>query len=196
MNKHTAFKKWGLSPLSVQQLVLLAVLMALSLVIGKFSVYLTPTIKVAFVFLASSLIGKFYGPIWTMIVMLLLDFVNVTFFVANATWSPFMAVGVAMSGLIYGGFFYQRSADKQVIWWKVLLAVLLITFIVNLIVNTCAMMILYSPHHSWKVFDAMLATRLPKQLIFFPIQFVLTYFVLNNRIVTMISQQFFPAKQS
>ncbi|GAO99421.1 folate family ECF transporter S component [Fructobacillus ficulneus] len=192
MNKHTVAKKWGLSPLTVQQLVLLAVLMALSLVIGKFSFYLTPTIKVSFVFIASSLIGRFYGPIWTMIIMVLLDFVNVTFFVAHGAWSPIMAVGVVISGLIYGGLFYQRDDKKRLHWAKVLVAVLLITFLVNFIINTFALMVLYSPHHSWAVFETMLGTRLPKQIIFFPIQLVLTYVVLNNRIVTMISQQFFP----
>lgn len=191
MNKHTVFKKWGLSSLSIQQLVLLAVLMALSLVIGKFSVMLTPTIKISFVFLASSLMGRFFGPIWTMLVMVLLDFVNVTFFVAHGAWSPIMAFGVVLAGIIYGGFFYQQPLTKTVHWGKVLVAVLLITFVVNFLVNTFALMVMYSPQHSWSVFSAMLSARLPKQLIFFPIQLVLTYLVLNNRIVTQIGQQFF-----
>ncbi|MDD9139051.1 folate family ECF transporter S component [Fructobacillus sp. CRL 2054] len=188
-NSRTRFLKWGLPRLSVQQLVLLAALIALSFILGRVSIT-TQIIRISFVFLASSLMGKWFGPIWTMLAMVLTDFVKVTF-ISGGTWSPIMAIGVAMAGLIYGGFFYQEKKDQKLSWWNIALAVLCITVFVNLITNTLALMFLFSHHHSWSVFTGMLAPRLMKSVIFYPIQLVLTYWMLNNRVVLDLSKRLF-----
>ncbi|MCO0832440.1 folate family ECF transporter S component [Fructobacillus sp. W13] len=185
----TSFKRWALPTLTVQQLVLLSALIALSFILGRVSIT-TQLIRVTFVFLASSLMGKFFGPLWTAMTMVLLDFVKVTFF-GGGQWSPVMAIGVLVAGLIYGGLFYQEKQTDKVALWKVVVAVLLITIVVNLIINTGALVIMYSQHKSVSVFFSMMATRLPKNIIFFPIQLVMTYFVLNNPIVKDISKRLF-----
>ncbi|MBS9339122.1 folate family ECF transporter S component [Fructobacillus sp. M2-14] len=187
----TSFKVWALPKLTVQQLVLLSVLIAMSFILGRLSIT-TQILRISFVFLASSLMGKFFGPLWTAMTMVLLDFVKTTFF-GGGHWSPVMAIGVLLAGLIYGSLFYQEKQDAKVAWWKVILAVLLITIVVNLIINTAALTILYSAHKSWSVYFSMMATRLPKNIIFFPIQLVMTYFVLNNPVVHDISKRFFKA---
>ncbi|MBS9335505.1 folate family ECF transporter S component [Fructobacillus sp. M1-13] len=185
----TSFKRWALPKLSVQQLVLLAVLIALSFILGRLSIT-TQIMRISFVFLASSLMGKWFGPLWTTMVMVLLDFVKTNFF-GGGHWSPIMAIGVLVAGLIYGAFFYQEKPDAKVAWWKVIVAVLFITILVNLLINTAALLVLYSPHKSWSVFFSMMATRLPKNIIFFPIQVLMTYFALNNTVVRDLSKKFF-----
>ncbi|MBS9336675.1 folate family ECF transporter S component [Fructobacillus papyrifericola] len=188
-NTRTRFSKWGLPILTVQQLVLLAVLIALSFLLGRLSIT-TQILRISFVFLASSLMGKWFGPIWTMLVMVLSDFIKVSFF-SGGTWSPVMAVGVALSGLIYGAFFFRERKEEKLSWWTIALAVLAITLIVNLLINTAAIMILYASHRSWSVFMGMLSPRLIKSVIFYPIQLVLTYWVLNNPAVLDLSKRFF-----
>ncbi|MBS9337134.1 folate family ECF transporter S component [Fructobacillus parabroussonetiae] len=190
MNKtRTRFSRWALPILSVQQLVLLAALIALSFVLGRVSIT-TQILRISFVFLASSLMGKWFGPIWSMLVMVLLDFVKTNFF-GGGNWSPFMAIGVAIAGLIYGAFFYRENKEQKLSWWTIALAVLAITVIVNLLINTASIMLLYSSKHSWAVFNGMLAPRLLKSVIFYPIQLLLTYWVLNNRVVLDLSKRFF-----
>ncbi|CAK1247481.1 hypothetical protein R54839_PPFHFPJH_01195 [Fructobacillus fructosus] len=191
-NTRTRFSRWGLPILSVQQLVLLAALIALSFILGRVSIT-TQILRISFVFLASSLMGKWFGPIWTMLVMVLSDFVKVTF-ISGGTWSPVMAIGVALAGLIYGAFFYREPQDQKLSWLTIALAVLAITVLVNLVINTLAIMFLYSPHHSWSVFMGMLSPRLLKSVIFYPIQLVLTYWILNNRVVLDLSKRFFQYK--
>lgn len=191
-NTRTRFSRWGLPILSVQQLVLLAALIALSFILGRISIT-TQILRISFVFLASSLMGKWFGPVWTMLVMVLSDFVKVTFF-SGGTWSPIMAVGVALAGLIYGFFFYRERQDQKLSWLTVAGAVLVLTVFVNLVINTLAIMFLYSSHQSWSVFMGMLAPRLLKSVIFYPIQVVLTYWMLNNRAVLELSKRFFNVK--
>ena len=63
--------KWALPKLDSRQLVVLALLMGLDLVLGKLTIG-TNVIKVGFVFIAISLIAKWYGPLWTMLIALVL----------------------------------------------------------------------------------------------------------------------------
>ncbi|MDF7637602.1 folate family ECF transporter S component [Leuconostocaceae bacterium ESL0958] len=186
MNKH---KYWALPKLTVPQLGLLAVLMAASLAIGRLSITVG-TLRISFVFLVTVLIARYYGPVWGLLIGVLLDFVKAVLLSGTGLWSPIMAAGVGLAGLIYGWGYYQVARPS---WRRVLLVTLLITLVINMVINTFALMVMFSQVKSWSVFLTMLAgPRLLKSLIFFPIQTVLTYWLLNSHFVQRMDRQVWP----
>ncbi len=76
-NSTSVRNTWTLPKLDIRQFVVLALLMGLDLALGKLTVG-TNVLKVSFVFVAMSLIAKWYGPIWTMFIAAILDVVNAT----------------------------------------------------------------------------------------------------------------------
>lgn len=105
--------KWALPKLDSRQLVVLALLMGLDLVLGKLTIG-TNVIKVGFVFIAISLIAKWYGPLWTMLIALVLDVVNIT--IVNPTGVFFIGftVSAVFSALVYAlGYYQQDYVDRK-----------------------------------------------------------------------------------
>ncbi|WP_308736781.1 hypothetical protein [Leuconostoc fallax] len=92
MNRSTLFRSFSLPKLGTQQLVVLALLMALDMVLGRLSVG-TNMLRISFGFVAISLIAKLYGPLWTMLVAAVLDIVGATIISPNGNFflvSPYL----------------------------------------------------------------------------------------------------------
>ncbi|CAK8054920.1 folate family ECF transporter S component [Eupransor demetentiae] len=179
-------KKWVLPKLDTRQLVLLAFLMALSLILGRFGTVSTQFIQVGFTFVATSLIARWYGPIWAVLTASILDVVKVM--LMGGQYFIGFTVTAAAAALIYGWGYYR--VDK-ISWLRVAITVALVTFIVNLGLNTINLILMYQPVHSWSSFWAFITPRFIKNLTVYPIQVLVSYFVLNNPVINRLTKDIF-----
>lgn len=155
----------------------MGLLMALQLVISRFSVGNT-FIKFSFTFLIVALIAKWYGPWWGMMTAAVVDVVGTLM-----TGGPFFlgfTLSAVLGSLIYALFLYQQP----VTWWRVIGASVLISLVVNAILNTLWVTIMYKTP-----FLGLFPVRALKQLITTPIQIVLVYLVLKSHTIQMIQER-------
>ncbi|WP_261806660.1 folate family ECF transporter S component [Lapidilactobacillus luobeiensis] len=157
--------------LSMQRLVFLAVLIAVQLVLGRFS-FGTNYLKVTLTFVVAALIGYWYGPFYAAVASGVSDLVGAILF-PNGPFNPAFTLVAIFSGFVFGWLLDQRKMP-QVKWNRVLLTAVIINLISNLAFNTLIIHLMYRASF-WPLFWL----RLPKELLMIPIYFVGIYFILQ-----------------
>lgn len=178
---------WSLPKLDIRQFVVLALLMGLDIALGKLTVG-TNVLKISFVFVAMSLIAKWYGPLWTMLIATILDVVNATVISPSGTFFLGFTLSAISAGLIYALFYYEQV---HVSWLRIIIAVGLVTVVVNIGMNTLWLFIMYTRVHTWDTYFALILPRMIKSAIMYPIQVIITYLFLNNAAVKQATKQIF-----
>ncbi len=186
-NSTSVRNTWTLPKLDIRQFVVLALLMGLDLALGKLTVG-TNVLKVSFVFVAMSLIAKWYGPIWTMFIAAILDVVNATIVNPSGTFFLGFTLSAIVAAFIYALFYYEQL---HVSWLRILMAVGLITLVVHVGLNTVWLFIMYSHVHTVDSFITLLIPRAIKSAMMYPIQVIITYAFLNNTAVKQATKQIF-----
>ncbi|QSB52052.1 folate family ECF transporter S component [Leuconostoc falkenbergense] len=171
-------RTWVLSKLDTRQFVVLAFLMAIDMALNKFTVG-TNVLQVSFSFVAMSLIAKWYGPLWSMLIAAVLDVVNITIVNPGVFFIGFTLTAV-VSTLIYALAYYRQDHTSL---WRIIVAVGLVLLITNIVMNTAWLVIMYHTAHDWPSLVAFATPRIIKNLIMYPIQVAITYFFLNNPVV-------------
>lgn len=126
--------------------------------------------KVGLGFIGTVLLGRYYGPFWGGIGAGVADLLSSAILGVAGGFFPGFTLSAILAGVIYGYFFY----DQEIKIWKIVVAVLLITVIVNTILNTLWITMMYGQN-----FNAALLQRIPKELIVPWIQMVVIWLVLN-----------------
>ncbi|USS84571.1 folate family ECF transporter S component [Fructilactobacillus myrtifloralis] len=173
-------QKWGLRPLSLKGMTYLAILMALEIIIGRFSIG-SSSVRFSFTFIVIALIAKWYGPFWSTGVAIIVDFIATLF--SGQPYFPGFALSAVLVSLIYSVAFFKPS---HISWLRVLVTVAIITIFVNLLLNSWWVSIIAQTPFSY-----FLGLRLGKNLISYPIQVILLYWVLNNRTIQSFKPQIF-----
>ncbi|KRN02203.1 hypothetical protein FD13_GL002076 [Levilactobacillus senmaizukei DSM 21775 = NBRC 103853] len=163
-----------LPKLDTLSMVTLGMLMALQLVLSRFSVG-SNLIKVSFTFLIVALIAKWYGPWWGMMTAVVVDVVGTL--ISGGPYFVGFTVSAVLGSLTYALFLY----GKPVTWVRVILASVVIAVVVNAILNTWWVTIMYHTP-----FWSLLPARVIKQLIVTPLQIVLVYWLLNSQMIKMV----------
>lgn len=165
MNRHK--KKFALS---VQQMTMIALFMALNIILSRFSLQLGPNNRISIAFLSSMFLGFFFGPwiagvanIGTDLLKSLL-FGNYGGFFIGYTFTAFL------TGVIYGSFMHRPVVK----WYHIALAIFFNTLISNIILGTLWIHIMYQTP-----MVALLASRVPQNLIMAPVRFVITYLIIG-----------------
>lgn len=166
-----------LPKLDTLSVVTMGLLMALQLVISRFSIG-NNFIKFSFTFLIVALLAKWFGPWWGMMTAAVVDVVGTLM-----TGGPYF-VGFTLSAilgsLIFALFLYRQKAT----WVRITLAAITIAVVVNALLNTLWVTIMYQTP-----FWSLLPLRVLKQLIVTPIQIVLLYWLLNSRVIQQIQER-------
>lgn len=166
-----------LPKLDTLSVVTMGLLMALQLVISRFSIG-NNFIKFGFTFLIVALLAKWFGPWWGMMTAAVVDVVGTLM-----TGGPYF-VGFTLSAilgsLIFALFLYRQKAT----WVRIALATITIAVVVNALLNTLWVTIMYQTP-----FWSLLPLRVLKQLIVTPIQIVLLYWLLNSRVIQQIQER-------
>lgn len=169
--------KTQLPKLDTLSMVTMGLLMAVQLVISRFEIG-NQFIKFGFTFLVVVVLAQWFGPWWGMLTSALVDVVGTLF-----TGGPYF-VGFTLSAilgaLIYALFLYHHPVK----WWRVIAAQVLIALVVNTLLNTWWLTIMYHTP-----FWGLLPLRALKQLLITPIQVVLIYGLLQNRVTQKIAHR-------
>ncbi len=166
-----------LPKLDTLSVVTMGLLMALQLVISRFSIG-NNFIKFSFTFLIVALLAKWFGPWWGMMTAAVVDVVGTLM-----TGGPFFigfTLSAVLGSLIFALFLYRQKAS----WVRIALAAITIAVVVNTLLNTLWVTIMYQTP-----FWSLLPIRVLKQLIVTPIQIVLLYWLLNSRVIQQIQER-------
>ncbi|GHP12809.1 folate ECF transporter [Lentilactobacillus fungorum] len=159
----------GFRKLRTVDVVVLGVLMALALILGRLTVG-TQFLRLSFGFIMIAITSYLYGPLWSATTAALGDIIGTL--ISGSPYFPGFTVSAILGAAIYGVFFY----DKQISWQRVIFSQLLIAVLVNTVLNTLWLTVMYQTP-----FFGLLPVRLLKEIIMTPIQIAILYFVLNSK---------------
>lgn len=154
---------------SVKNVVLCALLAAIAVVLGYFTIQIGDYIKIGFSGMPNQIVAYMFGPVVGGIFGGALDFLK---FIIKPTGAffPGFTFDAILAGMIYGSFFYR----KKISFWRVLIAEFTVVLIVNMGFATYWLSVLYG-----KGFMVLLPARVIKNLIMWPINSVLLFTVMK-----------------
>lgn len=151
---------------NIEMLVVLALLTALDVIMGRFLSINSTFFKLDTSFIPMVIAAYFYGPIGSMAVAGLGDFIGALLF-PFGPYMPHFTISAALTGLIFG--FALKGKPSFV---KVILAVVPSQILCSLMLNSLFLEILYGNVIFW--------IRLVQTLLAAPIQVIVTYLVIKK----------------
>lgn len=142
-----------------------AMLIAVAVVLGFYTIQLTEFIRIGFAFLANELGGMLFGPVVGALMGGLIDVVK---YLVNPVgpFFPGLTLSAVLTGLVYGMVLYRRPLSIK----RIIVANSLVSVFINLLLNTYWMSILYG-----NAYMALLPARAAKQIIMLPLEVILFY---------------------
>ncbi len=163
--------------ITLRQLTVSALLIALDVVFSRVLAINTPLMKIGLGFAAVALSAMLYGPAWAALTAALGDLVGALLFPTGAYFPGFTATA-ALTGLIFGLFLYRREKS----WLRAFLAALCNCLLVTLLLNTLMIAVFFrsSPAElagadfarfmELTSLKALLAARIPQFFIMLAVQ--------------------------
>ena len=152
------------------RLVVMAFMIAISIVLTRFCSINTPIVRIGFGFLPCAIMGIMYGPLWAGAGYAIADILGMVIF-PNGAYFPGFTLTAFLTGLVYG-FFYR---NREVTLKSSILPNAIVSFGLNLILDTVWLMILMG-----QGFLALLPARIIKCAIMFVIQTVMIPLIWNK----------------
>ena len=153
-----------------QRLIVMAFLIAISVILTRFCSINTPILRIGFGFMPCAFMGIMYGPVWAGIGYALADVLGMMIFPSGA-YFPGFTLTAFLTGIVYGLFYYKREVSIK----SSILPNAIVSFVLNLGLDTLWLMILMG-----QGFWALLPTRIVKCVVMFVIQLVLIPLVWNK----------------
>ena len=169
----------GFRKLRVVDIVVLGIFMSLLLILGRFTVGVQSW-RLSFGFVVTAIASMLYGPLWSSTIAALTDIIGTL--MSGSVYFPGFTISAILGAAIYGYFFY----GKEITWKRVIIAQLIIAVVVNAILNTYWLTILYKTP-----FWAFLPVRALKELVMTPIQMAILYYMLNSQTLINIQSRLF-----
>lgn len=155
---------------NIRSLTVLAMLGALSVIIGYLSSQIGNFIKITFTFLPHDTAAYLFGPVAASVLGAVMDILN---YIVKPTgpFFPGFTISAVVSGLIVGCGLYRRPLSIV----RICIVLAVNTLLVNIVLNTLWLSMLYG-----QAFQVLLAARIVKEVIMYPIQVVLLYLLLKS----------------
>ncbi|MCI6243828.1 MAG: folate family ECF transporter S component [Agathobacter sp.] len=152
---------------SVRTLTTMAMLAAVAVILGFFSIEYGQFIRIGFSGIPNGIISYLFGPVVGGIFSGALDILK---YILKPTgpFCPQMTLVTFLAGVLYGCFFYK----KKMTIWRVLAAKFTVMLICNVFLNTICLTVIYG-----QAFAAILPARALKNLIMWPIDSVIFFAV-------------------
>ena len=156
--------------LTVKIIVITALLIAIRIILSKLSLGSDSLFKVSFGFVGTILIGYYLGPWLGGLTMVIYDLLANTIFATGATFFIGFTFSAFLSGFLAGVFFHHQNITGL----RVFLYEFVQLLISNIFLTTLWIHLLYQAP-LW----SLLAVRIPKNLIMWPIETMIGLVVLN-----------------
>lgn len=161
---------------TTRRLTLAAMLTALEVILGKLSVGDPAVLKVGLGFIATTLVGYFLGPWMGGAVMIVNDLISNTILNTGSMFFPGFTFSAFVSGVIAGIFLY----NQKVTWQRAFAYEFVQILVTNVIFTTLWIYIMsLNANTSGRTFTALLALRLPKEIISWPIESLIVLAILR-----------------
>lgn len=154
--------------IELRDLILLGIIVAMKIILERFTIG-TSLAHIGLGFIGSVLLGYMFGPVWGAAGGGIADLVSSALFGNQGGFFIGFTLSAMVGPFIYGLFFYQ----KPVKIWRIVVAVLLVSIIVNVGMNTLWLHLLYNVDYK-----AALVQRAPMEIIVPWVQMIVVYFVL------------------
>lgn len=154
----------------LKTLVITALLIAIGIILGQFSIQLTQSTKIGISFIATQMTANLFGPVVGGIMGGVADVLK---FIIKPT-GPFLigyTISAILGPVIYGVMLYK----KPISFWRILLSKAVVAIIINLLLGT-----FWSYHYFGAAFWAGIPSKLFQQVIQVPVQSVIYYFVMKT----------------
>ncbi|MBP3851924.1 MAG: folate family ECF transporter S component [Erysipelotrichaceae bacterium] len=150
---------------NVKMLTTTALLVALATICGFFKIPINQVVEIRFAFLPIACAGALYGPVVGAVVGALSDILG---FIVRPTgpFFPGFTLNAAIQGILFGFFLYKKEPTLM----RCTLANFIQTLIVTLLLTPLWLTVLYTMD-----FKVVLASRMIKTLIMFPIETAMLY---------------------
>ncbi len=167
---------------SIASLAVCGMLVALEVILGFFTVPVSPLLKIGFAFLPVAACGMLFGPVAGGIAGALGDVVSYLI-QPTGPYFPGFTLNGFISGFVYGMFLYRRPVTLP----RSFAAKAVITVVISLLLNPLWLSVLYG-----KAFFAVVSARIVTNLIELPVDAAILFAVLK---VTEKSHNLFPQKK-
>ena len=171
---------------SLKTMVICALCMAMSIILGYFYIPITESLSIRFTYLATSTVGLVAGPVAALIYGVAVDLLD---FMMHPGFTFFF--GYTLSAMV-GAFFYAIFYYRQKI---TVLRILLCRLCVNLIVNV-GMGAYWSNMLYGKGFIYRVTTSFFKNIIMLPVEVIITVAFFSLLLPAFKSARYIPAEQN
>ena len=161
-----------------RSLTLCGVLIAIYVVLNTLAIFVTPSIKLTFSYVALAAIAMLFGPTVAFFAGGIGDVLGYFLRANPGALHPGLTLSVMLSGLIYGIFLYRRDLTL----WRIILAKALVNLCINIFLNTYWLSNLYGD-----AYLVLLPERVVKNLALLPIEVALIFLVLKT--VTLVNHR-------
>ena len=156
---------------TTQQLVLVALFIALHLAFGNLPKIKTPLFEMGWGFIATTLSAAICGPLPTLFISVFADLLDIFLLRGGTNFFIGFTLSAGLAGIIYAVGLYRQQWTLR----RVFLTVLVVTLIPNVLLNTLWVHILYG-----KAIMVLLPVRISKNLISLVVNTAVLYYLLNN----------------
>ena len=147
-------------------MVFVAILIAIHVILTRFFAIQTPIVRIGFGFIPIALSAILFGPLIGGLTAGLADIVGMIVFPTGGAYFPGFTLSALLGGMIYGFFLYNKPISKL----NIFLAVLTISLVANLGLNTLWISML-----TGNAYKALIFPRVIKEIILLPIQTIVIY---------------------
>lgn len=163
-------KKSAKNLVNVRGIALAGMLLALYAVLGLYKIPIPPSgleNRLSLTFLATGAAGIILGPIPAAVIGALGDIFGYLLNPGGGAYFPGFTLSAALGGFVYGIFLYEEKFDKKQIL-RIAIAVIFITFFINILLNTYWINIMYK-----KASAVFASARIIKNLVTLPVHIIL-----------------------
>lgn len=152
---------------SARTIAVCAMMGALAVILGAFSIYVTPSVRVGFASIPNMMVAMLFGPVTGSLFNGAMDILKYAANPASGPFFPGMTLVTMTAGLIYGIFFYRRPLNII----RVFAAGLTVSLICNLWLNTWCLSLMLG-----KGFWVLIPQRLIQNLVTWPLHSLVFYY--------------------
>lgn len=151
----------------VRTITTMAMLAAIAVVLGMFSIELGPFIRIGFSSIPNGIASYLFGPVTGGIFAGALDILKFMIKPTGVYFLP-MTLVTMLAGILYGCMYYK----KPITFVRVLIAKFIVMLVCNVILNTICLSFLYG-----EGFFVLVGPRMIKNLIMWPIDSIIFYVI-------------------